>query len=66
MRTDGGHTLLLRFHTYDGIDGVNFRVNGGEHLRFNLHLDGKLIGTDDVYLGADGRHPASNPFTIER
>ncbi len=64
--TNGGHTLLLRFHTYDWTDGLNFRVQGGEYLRFNLHLDGAPIDTDSIYLGDTGKHPEHNPFTIER
>lgn len=63
---DGGHTIVMRFHTYDATDGLNFRVRGGTRLRFNLQLDGELISTDSIYLGAAGVHPASNPFTIRR
>ncbi len=63
---DGGHTLVLRFHTYDATDGVNFLVLGGTRLRLNLQLDDQLIGTDSIYLGAEGRHPEENPFTIHR
>ncbi|MBI4492362.1 MAG: hypothetical protein HY690_06170 [Chloroflexi bacterium] len=63
---DGGHTLALRFHTYDYTDGVNFRVRGGTRLRLNLQLDGQLISTDSIYLGAEGHHPEANPFTIFR
>ena len=64
--TDGGHTLLIRLHTYDGIDGVNYRVRGGTAVHVRLELDGGLIGTDQVFLGALLRHPAHNPFTITR
>lgn len=61
---DGGHTLVLKFHTYDATDGVNFRVRDGERLRFALDLDGQPIGTDSIYIGRDGHHPPTNPFTI--
>lgn len=63
---DGGHTLVLRFHTYDATDGVNFRIRGGTKLRLNLQLDGDLIPTESIYLGAEGKHPRTNPFTINR
>lgn len=63
---DGGHVLVLRFHTYGATDGVNFRVRDGSRLRFSLRLDGDLISTDSIYLGANGIHPKSNPFTIKR
>ena len=63
---DGGHTLVLRFHTYNYTDGVNFRIAGGDKLHLNLELDGAPIATDSIYLGAAGVHPPSNPFTIDR
>jgi hypothetical protein len=62
---DGGHVLEMHFHTFDFTDGVNFNVRGGEHLRFNLRLDGSLIGTDRIFLGNAGRHPETNPFSLE-
>ncbi|MBV9356840.1 MAG: hypothetical protein JO023_15105 [Chloroflexi bacterium] len=63
---EGGHELVLHFHTYNFTDGVNFTIKGGDRLRLRLELDGQLIDTGSVYLGADGDHPASNPFTIFR
>lgn len=62
---DGGHELVVHFHTYDFTDGVNFTVRGGERLRLDLMLDGKPISTDQIFLGQDGHHPAHNPFRIE-
>ena len=62
---DGGHTLVLRFHTFDHTDGVNFRVReGGDWLRFNLRLGGDQIATESIYLGGTERHPPRNPFTV--
>ena len=63
---DGGHELLIEFHTYDFTDGVNFHVNGGDHLRFALRLDGRLISTAHIFLGRDGDHPDDNPFVLHR
>src|SRR4051794_5613255 len=62
---DGGHELVIHFHTYDFTDGVNFNVRDGERLHFNLKLDNQDIATDSVFIGANGRHPQSNPFTIK-
>jgi hypothetical protein len=62
---DGGHELVLHFHTFDFTDGVNFTVRGSERLRLNLKLDGTQIPTDEIFLGADGHHPANNPFRIK-
>jgi hypothetical protein len=61
---DGGHTLLVRVHTFDGIDGVDFRIEGGTQVRLRLGLDHKLISTDNIFLGAARAHPDSNPFTL--
>lgn len=63
---DGGHTIVMRFRTYDAIDGLNFRIAGGSKLQLNLRLDGEQIATDQIFLGPDGKHPATNPFTIYR
>jgi len=64
--TDGGHTLWLGFHTYNGIDGINFHIRGGEYVRFHLDLDNQLISTSNIFLGASLSHPATNPFQVAR
>jgi len=61
---DGGHTLSIHFHTFDGIDGVNFTIRGGEALRLNLKVDDEQISTQSIFLGVEGRHPKHNPFSI--
>src|SRR3989304_1504390 len=63
---DGGHTLVLKFRTYDFTDGGHFNIRGGTRLRLNLQLDQELISTDNIFLGAEGKHPETNPFTIRR
>jgi hypothetical protein len=62
---DGGHTLLARFHTYDGEDGVNFTVRDGTKLRVDLKLDGSLAMPSQIFLGMAARNPKNNPFTID-
>jgi len=61
---DAGHKLVIHFHTFDGIDGVNFTVRDGERMRLNLKLDGEHIATSNIFLGAKGVHPKHNPFRI--
>jgi hypothetical protein len=61
---DGGRTLVLDFDTYEGIDGVDFRIHNGSNLRFSLRLNGELISTERIYLGSGGAHPRSNPFRL--
>jgi hypothetical protein len=64
--TDGGHELVIHFNTFDATDGVNFRVNDGDTLRFALRIDDRLIGTDHIFLGPNGDHPHRNPFALHR
>ncbi|MBV8719732.1 MAG: hypothetical protein JOZ65_32060 [Chloroflexi bacterium] len=61
---DGGHELVLHFHTYGGIDGVHFVVHNGDKLHLNLKLDDTLIPTNEIYMGPEGKNPKHNPFTL--
>jgi len=60
-----GHTLSFRFVTYNGIDGVNFRVGCTESVAFELRQGGSLIPAYRIFLGRYGRAPR-NPFTVNR
>ena len=62
--TDGGHTLVVHFHTYDGEDGVNFRVHGGAEIHADLKLDGPPAALTQIFLGMQAANPKHNPFTI--
>ncbi|MBV9578497.1 MAG: hypothetical protein JO057_07910 [Chloroflexi bacterium] len=62
--TDGGHTLIVHFHTYDGEDGVNFRVHDGNEIHADLKLDGQPAALNQIFLGTQARNPKHNPFTI--
>jgi opacity protein-like surface antigen len=61
---DGGHELVLHFHTFGATDGVSFVIHNGDKLRFNLKLDNQQIPTDEIFLGPQGRHPRHNPFAL--
>lgn len=63
---DGGHRLLARLHTYDGIDGVIFRIEGGDHVTLRLFLEGREIDPAFIYVGRFSVHPNGNPFTVYR
>ena len=62
---DAGHTLVVRFHTHDGVDCVNFRTDGNK-LNLRLEEFGINVPTGHVFIGHNNVHPASNPFTITR
>lgn len=63
--TDGGHTLVVHFRTFNATDGVDFTIKGGEKLRLDLKLDDKPISTSSIFIGPKGRHPKHNPFKIK-
>jgi hypothetical protein len=63
--TDGGHALVLHFHTFGATDGVDFTVRGAERMHLNLKLDNQPASTDQIFLGPQGRHPAHNSFNLK-
>ena len=63
---DNGHKLVVQFHTYDGIDGVNFHIDGGDSLRLRLDEGGHLIDRSSIFIGHGNAHPWNDPFTIDR
>jgi hypothetical protein len=63
---NGGHDLVIYYHTYDGIDGVNFEIDGGSVLTGEANLDSLPISTANIFLGASEENPLHNPFTLPR
>ncbi len=63
---NGGHDLVIYYHTYDGIDGVNFDIDGGTVLTGQADLDSTPISTSNIFLGASQENPLFNPFTLPR
>lgn len=57
-----GHTLVVSFVTYEGIDGVDFRVRGADALFAAFFTDGHLTRPGHIFLGPDGHHPEQNPM----
>ncbi|MBV9602738.1 MAG: hypothetical protein JOZ87_38585 [Chloroflexi bacterium] len=62
--TNGGHDLVIHFHTFDGIDGVNFTIRDANRVRLDLKLDDQPAPTSMIYLGPLGVHPNNNPFHL--
>jgi len=65
-RLDNGHVLVVRFHTYAGTDGVDFRIAGGSGLRLRLAEAGQRVPTSRIFMGRYGVHPGDNPFAVRR
>lgn len=61
-----GHVLVVKFHTYNGVDGVDFRIAGGSGLRLRLDEAGSLVPPSHIFMGRYGVHPADNPFGVRR
>lgn len=59
-------TIWFKFSTAGGLDGLNFRVRGGEKVHFDLYVDGHQINRQQIFLGDNGHHPRDNSFTIHR
>lgn len=63
---DGGHRLVIYFETYDHLDTIQWKVRGGSHVSFELHVDGHPIRPQNIYLGHNGYHPAGPLFRVAR
>lgn len=62
---DGGKTLILKFHTYSGVDCAEFRTTG-DRLNLKLTEFGMPVPKGRVFIGHFAVNPLSNPFTINR
>ena len=63
--TVSGHRMTFSFVTYNGVDGIDFRVGCTESVGFSLEAAGRRVPTWRIWLGHDG-HARANPFTIHR
>ncbi|VBB07201.1 Hypothetical protein LUCI_2445 [Lucifera butyrica] len=60
------HQMDFRFETAGGVDGIDFKVDGGEKVVFDLFIDGHKISPDVIYGGAGSWHPDHSRFEIIR
>ncbi len=61
-----GHILVFSFHTYSGVDGLDYFIDGGTQQTLNLEIDGRQLSPDRIFLGEDSVHPNNDPFTVQR
>lgn len=59
-------TIRFRFSTAGGVDGIDFKVLGGETVDFDLYKDGKEMPRKEIFLGKRGWHPWHNNFYLEK
>ena len=62
---DGGKTLVVRFHTWAGVDCLSFDTTGTQ-VSFRLEEFGQLVPENRIFIGREAVHPASNPFAIKK
>lgn len=58
--------IIFRDTTAGGMDGINFKIKGGNYVRFDLFMDGHKIDTREIYVGDHGWHPEHSDFTLHR
>ena len=63
---DGGQELAVHFETFGQADNIQWKVRGGDHIAFNLRVDGHPIRPVNIYLGHEGYHPAGPVFRFQR
>jgi hypothetical protein len=61
-----GHTLTFAFHTYAGVDGIDYFIDGGSQQTLDLQVDGHRLSPSRVFLGEDSVNPDRDPFTLLR
>ncbi len=59
-------TITFRFKTAGEVDGLDFRLGGGDQVEFDLFVDGHRIDTREIYIGRRGWHPRGSDFTLYR
>ena len=51
--------------TYDGVDGIDFKVGCTESVSFALKANGRDAPASNIWLGATGT-ARTNPFRVHR
>lgn len=62
----GRHTVAFRFNNYGGVDGFNFTTHCAPFLQFGFSTDGHIVPVARISIGTADRHPAHDPFAINR
>lgn len=58
--------ITFKFITAGGDDGLNFKIKGGNHVNFDLFIDGHRINPHEIHIGHNGWHPESSNFRLLR
>ncbi|MDR3560604.1 MAG: hypothetical protein P4N59_04045 [Negativicutes bacterium] len=60
------HVIKFDFTTEGGADGVNFAIEGGDRVTFDLFIDGHKINPNEIHIGDHSWHPERSEFTLYR
>ena len=63
--TVNGNRMTFSFVTYNGVDGLDFKVGCTRAVSFSLKAYNRLVPASRIWLGRDGT-ARSNPFTVKR
>ncbi|HVU74135.1 MAG TPA: hypothetical protein VHE83_14315 [Mycobacteriales bacterium] len=61
-----GKTLTYVFYNYGALDGLDIDTHCSPKVTFNTSVANAQESTSEIYLGAAGVHPATNPFDETR
>lgn len=64
--SSGRDRITFKFKTDGGIDGLNFNINGGKYVDFDLFVDGHRIDPKQIHIGDRGWSPRDNDFRLYR
>ena len=59
-------TLTYLFYNYGGLDGLDIDTHCAPNVTFNTSVGNAQEPTSEIFLGAAGAHPATNPFIESR
>ena len=63
--TVNGNRMTFSFVTYNGVDGLDFKVGCTRSVSFSLKAYNRLVSPSRIWLGRDGT-ARRNPFTVTR
>ena len=65
IRLDRDRNTIRYRLTGRGIDEINFKIKGGDALKFDLHKDGQEMSSKEIFIGKSGWHPRDNKFILK-
>lgn len=66
LRVNEPGAVAFCFVNHGGMDGLDFVTRCSNTITVNVKMNGATVRAEDVFIGHDGYHPASVPFTISR